>query len=227
LYLRNVAREERREKMTEAAASDESIFADAELMTIADACAEAARAREAAADAAQQAEAQREPLTPPAAILKTQRDAELGLFDGQGVGTPYRKAEIDRLRPLADRQTSSVSAEPPPPHLTRSCEIVSAWPAWSAALATCADDCALDGAADRHEELLRRLLVMPALTLDGVVAKARAFDSLFGDDAALARSAESDFDRFGPTESVLALALARDLIRIARAAAPPSRGPEP
>jgi hypothetical protein len=150
--------------MSKRASFDGPTFADAELMAIANACVEAARARELADDAAEKAEAKREPLAPPAAIRNPQRDAELGLFDG------------------------------------------------------------LDAAADRHEDLLRRLVFMPALTLDGVVAKARAFDSLFGDDDALARTAESDLAAFGPNESVLARALARDLLRLARAATPP--GPE-
>jgi hypothetical protein len=231
LYLCKVTRGERLEQMTEAAPSELPIFADAELMAIADACAEAGRAREAAADAAQEAEAQREPLAPPAALLKTQHDAELGLFDGDGVGTPYGKAEVELLRSSANRWPTAAPGESraTPPVQTRSSEIVSAWPAWGAALATCVADPALDAAADHHEDLLRRLLATPALTLDGVVAKARAFDSLFGDDAELARNAKSDFDAFGPNESVLARALARDLIRLARAAqppAPPSRRPE-
>lgn len=146
------------------------------------------------------------------AILKTQHDADLGLFDDCDVGTRFREHEVGRLRRLADCRRPST------PPVTRSSEIVSAWPAWRAALAAYAADPALEAATDRHEAFVRRLLTVPARTFEGLIAKARAFDLLLGDDDALARAPESDFDAFGLNESVLA----RDLIRLVRADAPPA-----
>jgi hypothetical protein len=109
--------------------------AEAALIALADECVAAAKVRDEAADQLEEAEAQHRPIAPPPAILKTQRDAELGPFAGPGIGAPYVREDIDLIRPLVRRsgRTSAAGATNLAVRM-RGLEILEAWPAWRAAV---------------------------------------------------------------------------------------------
>jgi hypothetical protein len=102
-------------------------------------------------------------------------------------------------------------------------EILLAWTDWKKAVGTeeersgiAAANVAYRVVADKFEEIAGALAKTPAATIEGVLAKTRAFLSLFPDDDAMANNIRDELREFGSDEDVASISLARDLIRLVK-----------
>jgi hypothetical protein len=196
---------------------------DAALFAMAEECSAAASECEKAIDHLNLVEAEYKPVPAPDAIMKTKRDAELGLYLGSGDWS-YGESEIAAIRVLC--RTIGHSGHPTPQSCEaykRSKEILEAWTAWREAFTReeersgiAAANRAYDVAADRFDEIAERLARTPAASIEGVLAKTRATLHVFIDDLALARKIWDDLHIHGHEHDAIATSLARDLIRLVK-----------
>ena len=195
---------------------------DAALFAMAEECSAAASECEKAIDYLNLVEAEYEPVPAPDAIMKTKRDAELGLYIGSG-DRSYGESGIAAIRVLC----RTIAHGHPTPQsceaYKRSKEILEAWTAWREAFTReeersgiAAANRAYDVAANRFDEIAERLARTPAASLEGVLAKTRATLHVFIDDLALARKIWDDLHIHGPEHDAIATSLARDLIRLVK-----------
>jgi hypothetical protein len=196
---------------------------DAALFALAEECAVAFREREKVTDHLNAVEAEFEPVPAPAAIKKTKRDFELGLYLGNA-NFDYDKSEIAAIRTLC----RTICHRPSPSELDlerfRRCkEVIGAWTAWQDAFTrekersgVAAANRAWDEATDKSDDIAERLARMPAATIEGVLAKARATQYAFIGDAALGAKVREDLHLYGPEQEAFATSFARDLIRIVK-----------
>jgi hypothetical protein len=199
---------------------------ESDLIALVNECAAAEAVLDKHNDAMDKAERQQRNVTPPQGIFRTESDFEMGLFAGRdGIGKPYDIDDIERLRPLVrrkDREPCSTIASFKEGE--RADAILEQWRDWRDAIATDeiksgyrAASVARRVAADERDRLLGRLARIQPRTLDGVLAKARAFEGSFGAEDTLAKAIDEQIAKFGLDEEVLALSLAADLFRIVRA----------
>jgi len=148
---------------------------DAALFALAEECAVAFREREKVTDHLNAVEAEFEPVPAPAAIKKTKRDFELGLYLGNA-NFDYDKSEIAAIRTLC----RTICHRPSPSELDlerfRRCkEVIGAWTAWQDAFTrekersgVATANRAWDEATDKSDDIAERLARMPAATIEGV-----------------------------------------------------------
>jgi hypothetical protein len=199
--------------------------ADAALLSLVQQCVAAEETLDKHNDAMDQAERQQRGISPPSGVLRTEADFQTGLFVGRdGIGKPYDIDDIKLLRPLVRRKNrEACSTVASFKEGQRADEILEQWRDWQDALATedtksgyRAASVARHAAADEHDRLLGELARMRPQTLDGALAKARAFQNSFGADDSLAEAVDEQIGKFGPDEEALALSLAGDLFRLVR-----------
>jgi hypothetical protein len=199
---------------------------DAELIAVTAECVAVNIARDKSGEALEAAEARMQRVPPPPSIVRTKEDLELGLFVGtSGVGRPYEEDDIRLIRPMVRRLGRDVrEAAGSWKQFTRGGEILRDWSAWRSAVEIEEARSGLKTANEaqssydnKFDRLVGRLLAMPAASLDGLLAKAKAFAGNFPDDSTMGEKIGDAFTKFGPDEDVLARGLARDLVRLARA----------
>ena len=196
---------------------------DAKLIALARECgalAELHLAKVAVTDAARR---MTQVIEPPKALFRTEEDLQNGLFVGRdGVGKPYDREDIALLRPLCRRMGRDTASSYK--DFKRVQAICEHWLDWTQRVEDQEAETglraayAVQGAAvEKYEAAAKKLITMPVFRLRGLVAKACAFRTDFPPDADLANKVAVDLENFGVDEEVLALSLARDVLRLALA----------
>jgi hypothetical protein len=182
---------------------------DAALIALVNECIAAETALDKQNEAMDEAERQQRDIATPKGIFRTESDLQMGLFAGRdGIGKPYDIDDIERLRPLVRRKNrESCSTIASFKEGQRADDILEQWRDWQHAIATeetksgyRAASVARHAAADEHDRLLEKLARTQPRTLDGVLAKARAFQNSFGVDDSLVKEVDDQIDKFGPDQ---------------------------
>ncbi len=155
---------------------------DAALFALAEECIAAGRERDKALDRLKAAEKRYRPVPPPAAVLKTEKDARLGLYVGPGADEPYDREEIAAIRVFCRAEGakpcgSSVKTAA----YFRGLEILDAWADWQEKVVREEERSGLAAAtradietAGKFDAIAGKLATTPASTVEGVLAKTRA-----------------------------------------------------
>ena len=197
---------------------------DAALFTLAEECIAAASERDETLDRLNDAEENHFPIPTPEAVLRTEKDVQLRIYVGGGLGTAYNREEIAAIRIMVrtvGRDPNVTRAQ----HAayTRGAEILDAWAGWREMLdreeersGMAAATRAYHGASDKFDEVAGKLATTSAATIDGVMAKTRALAHLYPDDALVGEGIKETLRQFGPEQDVASASLARDLIRLVK-----------
>jgi hypothetical protein len=209
------------------AESRQSKHPDAALFTLAEECIAAARARDMACDKMNDASKNLCWVHVPRPVFKTERDADLKLYAGPGVGAPYDSEEIAAIRVfcrMAGKEESHSLAGSDA--YFRGVEILDAWANWQEAreqeenrtgMTTASRVyCAAD---DKFAAIAGTVAKTPAATIEGVLAKTRAMRTVFPNDIALEEDIRRGLRRYGADTDAVALSLARDLINLIKSEA--------
>jgi hypothetical protein len=200
---------------------EETPHPDAEIFALAEQCIATYRLRNETAEALEKAEDRRRDN--PTVIIRTERDRLLGLFVGNRVGTAYGREDIPALRALVRAHSILDDSSPE--------EAIEVWGRASRILDALRDlkekearegmeSCLADAkkrfeeADDAYDDLAERLLMTPAKTIEGVLAKARVMQHVsFGADMSVAL--QERMRRMGADGESFASSLARDLVSLA------------
>jgi hypothetical protein len=193
---------------------------DADLITLAEKTAKAAELCGRAFDMIKAAEDRLVKIESPVALIKTEEDFKMRLFVGNW-GKVYYREEIRAIGVLhrsLDREDLKT--------FKRCEEILEAWKDWDqrkeleAAKSGYADARRADTESHEVYEGLASLLARTrALTVDGLFAKARTFESVFPppDSHGFANSIQKGLEKFGVgDEDSIALSLVRDIVVLAQ-----------
>jgi hypothetical protein len=161
----------------------------------------------------------------PDALRRTERDRELGFFVGNDIGGRYERDEIDLIRSL-HRRTGRLPVEEGGEAHVRASEILSIWNAWRSSvkienerLDWAAAEAAYCDALERHDHILKVVALTPAATVDGLFAKARAFEFyLMPDDVSIGKALRALIEQSGVDDETVSVALTRDIAALARKA---------
>ncbi len=155
---------------------------DAAIFALAEECIAASRERDKALDRLEAAEKRHRPVPPPGAVLKTEKDARLGLYVGPGADEPYDREEIAAIRVFCRAQGakpcgSSVETAA----YFRGVEILDAWADWQEKVVREEERSGLAAArradietAGKFDAIAGKLATTPASTVEGILAKTRA-----------------------------------------------------
>jgi hypothetical protein len=207
---------------------------DAEILVLAKQCIAADRVRNEAAEALEKAEERCLGCANPPVIIRTERDRQLGLFVGNRVGTAYTRDDISLLRALVRSNSILNNAS--------SKEAIEVWERASRILEALRDlkeEEAREGvesgladatsrwttADDAYDNLAERLLITPAKTIEGVLAKARVLQHV-SFDVDMSAAFQKRMRRMGPDGEAFASSLARDLVLLADGARSPAANGE-
>jgi hypothetical protein len=196
---------------------------DAEIFALAEQCIAADRVRNEAAEALEKAEDRCRDCANPPVIIRTDRDKALGLYVGNRAGTAYTRDDIPLLRALVLSNSILNNAS--------SKEAIEVWERASRILEALRDlkeEEAREGvesgltdanrryvvAADAYDNLAERLLITPAKTIEGVLAKARVMQHV-SDAVDIGAALQQRMRRMGPDDEAFATSLARDLVSLA------------
>jgi hypothetical protein len=195
---------------------------DAEIFALAEKCATANQRFGAAGDAFAEAEHRCADIKPPRALIKTEEDAKMRLFVLGCPGETYDRSEIAVigaiLRSLRNGGGGSC------PAYRRGRAIIDSWLEWDAREEAEKGRSGYE-AADRAQtvalrdlnHVVEQLATTPALTIDGLLAKARAFGH-FSVTENLAKRIESQINEVGVLDlEPLTLSLASDMFSLAKA----------
>jgi hypothetical protein len=204
-------------RSTAAPASDTAPHPDAEIVALAEKCPTANQRYEAAGAAFDESEQRRVDIKPPQALIKTEEDAKMRLFVCVAAGSSYNRAEIAALSAI--RRSLDLPSSETLPVYRRCRAIIEAWREWTAreeAESTRSGYMAADRVQRNATSALtcaaEELVMTPALTVDGVLAKARAFRTF-----SLIDTVAEQIVQDGVFElEVLALSLASDLFSLAK-----------
>jgi hypothetical protein len=197
---------------------------DAALFAMAEECIVASRERDKVFAQMNVAEEKHNPIPTPEPVLKSQQDAQRGLFLGDGIGKPYDEVEIAAIRVFCRRVGRSPDGDVDPKRAYfRAMEILRAWADWQDAIKAEEERSGLVAAnaayrivQDKFDAVAGALAKTPAATIEGVLAKTRAFLCVFTDDDAMASNIRDELRDFGADEDVAPMSLARDLIRLVK-----------
>jgi hypothetical protein len=149
---------------------------DAELYALVKKCEAAKQRYDAAGVAFDEAEQRYIDIKPPQALIKTEEDARARLFVRGSAGAAYDRSEIAASRAICR------SLEYCHPVRRRCLAIINSWDEWTAQEEAegarsgyAAADRVQTGALDDLNGAAEQLAMTPALTLAGVLAKARVF----------------------------------------------------
>ncbi len=197
---------------------------DAALFALAEECIAASREHDKTLDRVEAAEKRHRPVPPPAPVLKTEKDARLGLYVGPSADEAYDREEIAAIRVFCRAQGvkpcgSSVETAA----YFRGIEILDAWADWQEKVAREEERSGLAAAtradidaAHKFDAVAGKLATTPASTVDGILAKTRATLSVFIGDDGIAKSIREGLRRYGPNDDDISMSLARDLIRLVK-----------
>jgi hypothetical protein len=197
---------------------------DSTVIALAKRCAAAGDRREKCGYTIEIAECAARKIETPKAVLRTENDMRMHLFVGGGIGYAYGEAEIEMLRAYCRRTGRDTGvSEREGMACLRSLEILDAWTAWRAEVEAeeartglCEANKAFNDADDELDALAAQLAETPAVTIDGVLAKAAAMQYVFPPDLGLSNRLRDDLRRYGPDEGSLAFSLTRDLLGLIR-----------
>ena len=195
---------------------------DAEIIALAEQCIAARRVHDEALHALEKAEARCVGLANPPVIIRTDRDKELGLYVGNRAGTVYTHADIPVLRALVRAHSiiHNSSHKDGFEIWTRASRILDA-------LRDLKEEEAREGvesglidaerryheADDAYDDVAERLLMVPAKTLDGILAKARVLRRV-SEAIDLRAGLQKRMRHTGPDDEAFATSLACDLISL-------------
>jgi hypothetical protein len=203
---------------------------DAAIFALAEQCAAAAKALDEARAAYDQAEKRCRDLVTPPVIVRTEKDKQLGLYVGNRVGTAYGRDDIPALYALvrANSVITDASQKDDITAWSRACEILDALRDLKAEEAREGFRSGLTEAkrrdheaADVYYDLVERLALTLATTVNGAFAKTRVMRSMFLDDdeeefgERFVNDLTKRMRRQGLDDEAFAMSLARDPIHLA------------